>query len=785
MRFGKRSKNPLSWGWRGASTLEGKPEDIVKDSNGVSSALPLKETAVLNPETPTNLRRPETGDRVVTSDPTQRLLTSLGRFQRHFMKAREGASQDLWSDECMNHLIHGVEIALEQDWGDLVEALTETGRILQTYEDAGRANACVPFLAESYEIMCLMVGDLIVDKVRTGVLRKWRDCYQTALDDLAAEGLTLVNDDEGGGRFHGHGAVGDGALASGPAGSLGSSASGVPEGFEPPGLGGLQELPPLTPIDASSSHDVPEMPFSIENDAGDGESPFGAPEFDGESGEFDEHTSDLAPPEFDVPMEPGAEPDFAADQVDGPADDTESVETPRTVLGLDRDIAEVLDMLCDGLARIEGDPDGARGTVFLAIGDGLNSLHERAGQHSWHGSLRACEAMSRFCEAAAERDGALGDRFFETAYAFGGVYGEAKERTDDENLCNWLAECDALVDEWSSQTGAPEQPFDAGSEVSEEMPFELPPTDAPPASELDVEVPSLEVPAMGASPPVLPPDLPAEESADAGESAEQVGAPAEAVAEGSGGEAEAESQYVEISSVDPPVPEKLPEDDPATHFLETARLAIGAGSTADAKLFAMQAAASIAKAQSKEAEARVRQAEIRLQETVKSIENARDQVKSAETQVADAEIRVEEGKESLAERGRHTHGVLGSLEGIRSRISDLDRRIQELQAQRDEALRQQTAADDALAEAREQESDVKSQLDELKNTEQMARVQLEDARGQVKLLQRKQGEIEALMERARDGLTRYRESMADIDRTIELIRNAETGAVLDGDDLLF
>ncbi|MCL4694758.1 MAG: hypothetical protein KJ060_19875, partial [Candidatus Hydrogenedentes bacterium] len=82
----------------------------------------------------------------MTSDPTQRLLTSLGRFQRHFMKAREGAPQSQWSDECMNHLIHGVEIALEQGWTDLVESLTETGRILQSYEDAGRANECVPFL---------------------------------------------------------------------------------------------------------------------------------------------------------------------------------------------------------------------------------------------------------------------------------------------------------------------------------------------------------------------------------------------------------------------------------------------------------------------------------------------------------------------------------------------------------------------------------------------------------------------------------------------------------------
>ncbi len=118
MRFGKRSKNPLSWGWRSTNAVQAEPEGVVEEPEAEPSVVSLEEFVVRSPEPPTDLPRSETGDRVVTSDPTQRLLTSLGRFQRHFMKAREGASQDLWSDECMNHLIHGVEIALEQDWGD-------------------------------------------------------------------------------------------------------------------------------------------------------------------------------------------------------------------------------------------------------------------------------------------------------------------------------------------------------------------------------------------------------------------------------------------------------------------------------------------------------------------------------------------------------------------------------------------------------------------------------------------------------------------------------------------
>jgi len=706
------------------------------------------------------------------------------------MKARDGASQDQWSDECMNHLIHGVEIALEQDWADLVEALTETGRILQSYEDAGRANACVPFLADSYEIMCLMVGDLIVDKVRPGVLRKWRDCYQGALDDLTSEGLALVQDDEGGGRFHGHGTPAAGPVESGPPHlpieSSNSSEGAMPEGFETPAIERLQELPPLTPIAVDTAHDVPEMPFSTETNASDDESPFAMPDFEGESSGYGEGPSGLTPPEFDVPLEPGAESGIASG---GPAESGDGLEptgASRAILGLDRDIAELLDMLCDGLARIEGDPDGARGTVFLAIEDGLNTLHERAGQNDWHGSSRACEAMARLCQAAGEREGSLGDRFFEMAYAFGGVFGEAKERADDVSLSAWLDECDGLIAEWRTQEETAAPPAEEKPEVSEGIPFELPSENEPPAGDVDVEVPSLEQATAELAPPVVPPDLPGEAFGETTASADSHDTPVESeVTDTSGEEMGQAPQYVEISSTEPPTSGQKPEDDPAAHFLDTALQAIGSGLTADAKLFAMQAAASIAQAQEKDAEARVRQAEIRLQETVKSIDNARDHVKNAESHVEDAEIQVEQGKESLAERDRHTHGVMGSLEGIRSRISDLDRRIQELQAQRDEALRQQSAAEDALAEARQQENDAKAQLDERKNAEQMARVQLEDARGQVKQLQRKQGEIEALMERARDSLTRYRESVVDIDRTIELIRNAETGAVLDDDDFLF
>lgn len=129
------------------------------------------------------------------ADPTQRLLTALGRFQRQVNRAEGGAPDHQWIDECMEQLIEGIAISHENNWQDVKEALTDTARILQSYEEAGAASSAVPFLQDSYEILCLMVGDIIVDNVRSGVMNKWRQRYDLALNDLARHGVTLIDDD--------------------------------------------------------------------------------------------------------------------------------------------------------------------------------------------------------------------------------------------------------------------------------------------------------------------------------------------------------------------------------------------------------------------------------------------------------------------------------------------------------------------------------------------------------------------------------------------------------------
>jgi hypothetical protein len=194
VRFGKKTKG---WAAAGRRLLGEKSKQDVIDEP-MTAAVATKDevrNALIGEkgEAEMTTAHEETGQ--IAGDPTQRLLTSLGRFQRQVSKAESGAPQESWSDECMNQVITAMEIAIGQDWEDIKEALTDTARILQSYEDADQAALCIPFLQDSYEILCLMVGDLIVDNVRSGVMKKWRDRYEVALADLGKAGLSLVEDE--------------------------------------------------------------------------------------------------------------------------------------------------------------------------------------------------------------------------------------------------------------------------------------------------------------------------------------------------------------------------------------------------------------------------------------------------------------------------------------------------------------------------------------------------------------------------------------------------------------
>lgn len=131
-----------------------------------------------------------------TADPTQELFSTLGRFYRYLNKAQHTPEGGAWCDDCMGELMTGLEISIQNDWEDVKDALIDTARILQSYENARRPGDSVPFLKESYEILSLMVGDLIVENVRSGVKHKWIDHYQRAVEELDRRKIPLVEDED-------------------------------------------------------------------------------------------------------------------------------------------------------------------------------------------------------------------------------------------------------------------------------------------------------------------------------------------------------------------------------------------------------------------------------------------------------------------------------------------------------------------------------------------------------------------------------------------------------------
>lgn len=138
---------------------------------------------------------PETRDNsMAQGDPTQSLFSALGRFCRNFTRA-QSLPNSPWPGECMQELTASLKVCLDQNWVSLQRALIDTARVLSSYDRAGRAPECLPFLQKSHDILSLMVGDLILDRVTDLGRYGWTDHYARAVANLKQRGIELVEDD--------------------------------------------------------------------------------------------------------------------------------------------------------------------------------------------------------------------------------------------------------------------------------------------------------------------------------------------------------------------------------------------------------------------------------------------------------------------------------------------------------------------------------------------------------------------------------------------------------------
>jgi hypothetical protein len=312
------------------------------------------------------------------ADPTQRLLTALGRFHRYVAKGQAGAPQEFWSDDCMSQLLTAVELSVGQGWKDIVEALTGTARVLQTYEISSAAHLCVPFLNDSYEVLCLMVGDLIVNNSRSDAMKTWRRRYDRAVGDLIAAGLELVDDE--------------------------------PEPEQAPAA-----EPAAPPADAVEE----TIPFPIPEGAPPGERnqaplPVDEPSID-----------EFLPFDDEPPVEPVQEVEPAEPETPAPVLEEETDEPVPPPKPAD-EVAPVLDALCDDLARLERAPQEACGERFKVIGYRIESLMSYAGDNGFEAAAEVSRQMLEICRLSGTAN-QLDESFLDLAYSFCGAYADAFE----------------------------------------------------------------------------------------------------------------------------------------------------------------------------------------------------------------------------------------------------------------------------------------------------------------------------------------------------------------------
>jgi len=191
VRFGKQNKTWAAFGRKlfGENSATA-PEPPVEDGAACAGDAPVPEMEEqVMPEDPFT---PQPG---TPNDPSQAVLISLGRFKRHIQHATGAPEHAQWPGECLQELLKILNIAAESGWDTLREAVTDTARVLCSYERARRTAQCLPFLRACDDALSMMIGDIIIDNETPTVRMAWQKHYQGALEAMRRDGIALVEDE--------------------------------------------------------------------------------------------------------------------------------------------------------------------------------------------------------------------------------------------------------------------------------------------------------------------------------------------------------------------------------------------------------------------------------------------------------------------------------------------------------------------------------------------------------------------------------------------------------------
>lgn len=683
------------------------------------------------------------GDGGSDGGPVQQLLGVLSTMRETAQSVVDGRASSLWADECMNHLILGVEVSLGQGWNDLVDAFTDAGRILQSYENGDKAGQAAPYLVEAYDIMCALVSDAMSDTSQPELVNQWRTRYQKEVAALEMAGFELVTDDDAG------------ADEADDAFAFPEISKDAVKLRPQDDLPTLDELPPLDSMLGSASPSKSQPPAQKQR-------------------------VDATPPASRVDAERVARVEEARQQVAAEATSAKNqpADDDITVGGVQPSniVVELVDRICEELGGLSRRSEDDRALAIEMIQGGITALKREAGKDRHTISSELCDEMLKACTFLAQGHAEIDERFTDLGFAYCGVYVEAMGNPTSENVSEWRAECANLIEEWLEAATRPD-----------DAPEPEQPEAAAPQEEIE---PAAEMPAPVATQEIEEEEVFEEESADAqsaGEDSVWVGSGAE--------ETQEEAAPIEtppapqpappVAAAAPPAPSRASMLPSADLFVR-AQEALARGDGEAAKALALQAAAMIAEAEVEKADSLLRGAEAKLKANVTAIEEARSEVKNTEKLVMNSASEVAAGETILGQVKSQTAKVTHELQEAEAEVADLERQIAELQAKLAAQQAEVGNVQAKLEEAKSIEQQSEAQLSTLRDRERDTRKELEAARQRVKDRQRVSAEIQAEMERAREMLSRQRTSLSDIKQTLNRPEPIKTaGASAEPDALLF
>jgi len=678
--------------------------------------------------------------------PDQQLLGVLNTVREAAQAVLDGRAKRFWADECMNQLILGVEVALGQGWGEIVDAFTDAGRILQSYENGGKPGQAAPYIVEAYDILCALVGDAFSGAATPAIAGQWRARYQKEVAQLERSGFELVNDE-----FDAN------SEDSADAFAFPDLSSKIVRLRPQDDLPTLDELPPLDSMlgNASAAKAQPQA---------------------------QRQRVDATPPTARLDAARVARVEEARAQQAAEAVEKAAPPAPtRTTVQPSRIMVEFVDRICEELGGLPQRSEDERVLSMEMIQGGVAALKREAMKDGFATSAELCDEMLKACMFISQDGAPVDELFTDLAFGFCGIYVEAMGNPASENVSAWRVECNGLLEEWLEIATRPEAPALVAQPV------------APPVATVEM----LEVQ-----------DVIEDESVDA-QSAEDDGIWIGSGAEPRAEEAAIQEAPQLMAEVARPAPEpepiravapapriEAPVAEAPAPFIRSAVLpsadlfvraqeALARGDGEAAKGLALQAAAMIAESEVDKAEYLLRTAEAKLKANVTAIEEARGDVKNTEKSVMNAASEVAAGETVLGQVKSQTAKVAHDLQESEAEVADIERQLAELQARLAAQQADVANVSGKLEEAKSIEAQSENQLLGLRDHEKDVRKELEAARQRVKDRQRVSGEIESEMDRAREMLSRQRTSLSDIKQTINRPEPIKTGGVGSTDPLLF